>query len=90
MSKKILVDLDEVLIQFPPAIWGQSDLNEAQAKRLAEKLVKLLVQRCELDVIKFEATVFELPRPMANIIYTPAELKKDEKFDIFAIRKEGK
>ena len=59
MSKKILIDLNETLLQFTPAIWGGSDLNEAQSARLAEKLVKLLVQRCrEIDVIEFKALVY--------------------------------
>jgi len=60
MSKPLTIDLNEALLQFTPAIWSGSDLNEAQAARLAEKLVKLLVQRCKVDVIEFEADAKEV------------------------------
>ena len=97
MSKVLIVDLDEALLQFPPAIWGGSDLNEAQAKQLAKKLVKLLVQRCnEEDVIEFEAEVDTFAKIGKEVIYyipIPKELIQrvvlpDSDVQVFVIRKE--
>jgi len=51
MSKKILlIDLNEALLQFTPAIYGKSNLNIKQAERLAKKLVTLLEQNCRVNL----------------------------------------
>ena len=91
MSKILLIDLREALLQFAPAIWGKSGLNENQAKQLAKKLVALLEQRCRIDVIEFEV---DTPRTflmfLKELMKVYSSLGLDKALQVFVVRKEEK